>query len=101
MRFRRCLMPVLVIAGSLSLVSACASNGSPSVIYPPSADLAIEPKPELKPADIYSEAALDAHDIAIEARGDRLADQIGRICRFYRDLGMDIECPPPKPHDQG
>ncbi|WP_453977311.1 hypothetical protein [Brevundimonas sp. Marseille-Q4549] len=48
------------------------------------------------PEAIYSEAALDAYDIAIEARGDRLAAQLGRLCRFFDTMGMrGLDCPPP------
>ena len=94
MRSLRFLMLPLAVAASLSLVSGCASK---ALVYPPSADLAVEPKPLLSPEDVMSEAALDRHDIAIEARGDRLAAQVGRMCRFWRDLGMKgLDCPAPE-----
>lgn len=94
MRSARFLMPVLALAASLSLANGCASKGTPA--FPPSADLAVEPKPVLAPEAIFSEAALDAHDIAIEARGDRLAAQVGRLCRFFDAMGMrGLDCPPP------
>jgi len=94
MRSLRFLMLPLALAASLSLVSGCASK---ALVYPPSADLAVEPKPQLGPEDVMSEAALDRHDIAIEARGDRLAAQVGRMCRFWKDLGMKgLDCPVPE-----
>ena len=94
MRSTRSLMLVLALAASVSLASGCASKGTPA--FPPSADLAVEPKPVLAPEAIFSEAALDAHDIAIEARGDRLAAQVGRLCRFFDTMGMKgLDCPPP------
>lgn len=94
MRSSRFLMPVLALAASLSLASGCASK---SLVFPPSADLQVEPKPVLDPEAIFSEAALDAHDIAIESRGDRLAAQVGRLCRFFDELGMKgLSCPPPE-----
>ena len=94
MRSTRSLMLALALAASVSLVSGCASKGTPA--FPPSADLAVEPKPVLAPEAIFSEAALDAHDIAIEARGDRLAAQVGRLCRFFDTMGMKgLDCPPP------
>ncbi len=93
MRSSRFLMLSLALAASLSLVSGCASKG---LAFPPSVDLIVEPKPVLAPDAIYSEAALDAYDIAIEARGDRLAAQVGRLCRFFDAMGMKgLECPPP------
>lgn len=94
MRSTRSLMLALALAASVSLVSGCASKGTPA--FPPSADLAVEPKPVLAPEAIFSEAALDAHDIAIEARGDRLAAQVARLCRFFDTMGMKgLNCPPP------
>lgn len=78
----------------LLMLSGCASR---ALVYPPSADLAVEPKPQLSPEDVLSEAALDRHDIAIEARGDRLAAQVGRMCWFWKDLGMKgLDCPAPE-----
>lgn len=94
MRSTRSLMLSLALAASVSLASGCATKGTPA--FPPSADLAVEPKPVLAPEAIYSEAALDAYDIAIEARGDRLAAQVGRLCRFFDTMGMrGLDCPPP------
>ena len=94
MRSTRSLMLALALAASVSLASGCASKGTPA--FPPSADLAVEPKPVLAPEAIFSEAALDAHDIAIEARGDRLAAQVSRLCRFFDTMGMrGLDCPPP------
>ena len=94
MRSLRFLMLPLALAAALSLVSGCASK---ALVYPPSADLTVEPKPQLSPEDVMSEAALDRHDIAIEARGDRLAAQVGRMCRFWKELGMKgLDCPAPE-----
>ena len=94
MRSTRSLMLSLALAASVSLASGCATKGTPA--FPPNADLAVEPKPVLAPEAIYSEAALDAYDIAIEARGDRLAAQVGRLCRFFDTMGMrGLDCPPP------
>lgn len=94
MRSTRCLMPVLALAASLSLASACASRGTPA--FPPSADLRVEPKPALAPEAVTSEAALDAHDIALETWGERGWSQVARLCRFFDEMGMDgLDCPPP------
>ena len=93
MRSSRFPMLSLALAASLSLAGGCASRG---LAFPPSVDLIVEPKPVLAPEAIYSEAALDAYDIAIEARGDRLAAQVGRLCRFFDTMGMrGLYCPPP------
>lgn len=96
MRSTRSLMLSLALAASASLASGCATKAPQSAFYPSPADLAVEPKPVLAPEAIYSEVALDAYDIAIEARGDRLAAQVGRLCRFFDTMGMrGLDCPPP------
>lgn len=56
-------------------------------IYPPAADLVVEPKPQLDPAALDSEAALDAHDIAIEMWGERGWAAVGRLCRWLVQMG--------------
>lgn len=98
MRSTRSLTLSLALAASVSLASGCATKAPQSAFYPSPADLQVEPKPVLAPEAIYSEAALDAYDIAIEARGDRLAAQVGRLCRFFDTMGMrGLDCPPPPP----
>lgn len=58
-------------------------------IYPPAADLVVEPKPQLDPAALDSEAALDAHDIALEVWGERGWAAVSRLCRYFKEVGMD------------
>lgn len=66
-------------------------------LYPPSADLRVEAKPRLDPADLESEAALDRHDIELELWGERGWAAVGRICRWAAENGADLgfDCPPP------
>lgn len=65
-------------------------------IYPPSADLRVEAKPRLDPAALDSEAALDAHDSAVEAWGERGWAAVGRLCRWAADNGAPgLDCPAP------
>ena len=89
------LMPVLLIGASLLLAPGCADRVQ---AFPPSADLRPEPKPQLDPAAIESEAALDAHDIAIETWGERGWDALARVCQWAVDMGAEIPfaCRPPE-----
>lgn len=66
-------------------------------IFPPSADLRVEAKPRLDPSALDSEAALDAHDSAVEAWGERGWAAVGRLCRYHQRMGMTLpfECPRP------
>ncbi|WP_157081354.1 hypothetical protein [Sphingomonas koreensis] len=36
-----------------------------------------------------------AYNASVESWGDRLHAAGGRLCRYFRDIGMKIECPPP------
>jgi hypothetical protein len=58
--------------------------------------LSVEARPLLTPADLESEAALDAYEIKRDAWGVRGWDQIARLCRFFDGVGMEgLNCPPP------
>ncbi len=66
------------------------------LIYPSAADLVVEAKPLLDPTALESEAALDAHEIAIESWGDRGWSMVARLCRWHVEMGMKgLSCPPP------
>ena len=94
MRFKPCLMLALPIVASLSLASGCATRERVTPIFPSSADLRVEPKPQLRPEDLASEAALDRYDIAVEAWGEAGWKTVARICRWAEGNGAAVECPP-------
>lgn len=95
MRSKIFLTPALLIAASLSLVSGCATKERVTPLFPPHADLRAEPKPRLRPEDLASEAALDRHDIELEAWGERGWLAIARVCRWSVENGavLPFECP--------
>lgn len=99
MRFNRCLTLALLTAASLSLASGCAGRERIQPLFPPAADLKVQPKPVLAPDAIESEAALDAHDIALEVWGEAGWAAVARICRWSvrNGAGFDFECPPAAP----
>jgi len=42
---------------------------------------------------VTSEAAADAHDIALEQWAEEGWRQVGRICRWAKARGADVSCP--------
>lgn len=92
---RICLTLPLLIAASLWLAPGCAPKERISPLYPPASDLKVQPKPKLDPAALESEAALDAHDIALETWGEAGWQTVARICRWSAANGMKIDCPKP------
>lgn len=96
MRLMTSLMLAPALAGSLLLASGCATKAPPKPIYPPSADLVVEAKPELDPSAVKSEAALDAHEIALEVWADKGWAQVTRLCQWAVNMGAKgLTCQPP------
>ena len=90
MLLRRSPMLALLTAAALSLVSACETIPTPTrTPLPPVADLVVEPKPQLAPEDLDSDAALDRHDIALEVWGERGWAAVGRLCRWAQANGTN------------
>jgi hypothetical protein len=82
----------LLIAAALWLAPGCATKERTRPLFPPAADLKVEPKPRLDPSALDSEAALDAHDIALETWGDAGWAAVARICRWAKANGMTVSC---------
>jgi len=99
MRLRPCPTLSLAIVVLLLAAQGCAHKAPTSLVFPPAEDLRPEPKPRLDPAALESEAALDAHEIAIEGWGERRDRAVGRICRWAVTNGaiLPFECPPAEP----
>ena len=93
MRPRTFLMPSLLIAASLSTVSGCARPERIQPLFPPAADLRVEPKPVPTAAALGSEALMDAYEVELEAHGDRGWQAVGRLCCYFKRQGMDVDCP--------
>ena len=91
-RPRLILLPMLFV--SVWAVSGCAG---PRVqvrpLFPPAADLTVEPKP-VPTADIVTSAQAAAeYDIAVEGWGERGWLTVARVCRWAREQGAEVACP--------
>ena len=81
---------------SVSLGVGVASCAKPGAAFPPASDLTVEPKPTPPDEVLTSRIAGEQYDNALEAHGERGWAQVGRLCRFFDDLGMEgLSCPPP------
>ena len=56
--------------------------------FPSAADLRQEAKPQLTVEALASDAALDAHDAAVEAWGERGWAAVRRVCVWAKGHGM-------------
>ncbi|KQS52590.1 hypothetical protein ASG17_15080 [Brevundimonas sp. Leaf363] len=94
MRCNRFLTLALLTAASLSLASGCATRERIRPLFPPAADLRPQPKPQLRPEDLESEAALDAYEIRLEAWGEAGWQAVSRVCRWAEANGAELpfEC---------
>ena len=76
--------------------NACATPESASIALPPAADLRVPAKPVPTEEILTSAKASAAHSSAVEAWGDRMALQIGRLCRWTAAIGAKgLDCPAP------
>lgn len=97
MRFLIYRTPFLPLVGLLLLVPGCAPKERIQPLYPPVADLRVEAKPLLDPSSLGSEAALDAHDVAVETWGMRGWNAVARLCEWAAAHGMLVDCRPKPP----
>ena len=83
----------LMLFACASVASACAPQVEIRPLFPPSADLAVEPKPVPPPEIVTSAQAAAEYDIAVEVWGERGWRAVARICRWAREKGAGGECP--------
>lgn len=89
----------LLIAASLLSASGCATTAS--LDFPPSADLRPRQQPNPDPARLEREveagggdAYLDRVDNARDDWGQAAHDAQVRLCKFFKDKGMKVDCEP-------
>lgn len=89
----------LLIAASLLSVSGCGTTEP--LAFPPSADLQSHEQPRPDPARLEQEVAagrgdayLDRVDIARLDWGQAAHDAQKRLCQFFKDKGMRVDCDP-------
>lgn len=90
---KRFPIAVLMIA---SLGAAVASCETPAGTFPRAEDLTVQPKPVPSDDVLTSRIAGERYDNAVEAWGEDGWAQVGRLCRFFDEMGMEgLDCPPP------
>lgn len=83
----------------LAIALLCAACGErPVVGNPPVADVeaVVEKKPAPTEAILTDPAASARYNAAIEAWGDRVSAAGGRLCRYFANLAMVVDCPASK-----
>ena len=77
-------------------MSACAHPARLRPISPPAADLAVPAKPVPTVEILTSAQASAEYNSALEAWGDGMAAQLGRLCRWAATNGVrGLDCPRP------
>ena len=88
------LMACLMIVSCGAAVASCGTLGASR---PPAEDLMVLPKPEPSDEVLTSRIAGEMHDNAVEAWGEAGWAQVGRLCRFFDEMGMKgLDCPVPE-----
>jgi len=84
------LMPL----GLLLAVPGCGPQVEVKPLFPPPADLQVEPKPVPTDAIVTDPKAADAYNADIESWGMRGWLTVGRICRWAKANGATgLDCP--------
>ena len=91
LRTRRILLPMLF--GLSWAVQGCSPRERIQPIFPPVADLEVEPKPPITPEVLTSAQAAAEYDIKLESWGERGWRAVARICRWAKDNGATVDCP--------
>jgi hypothetical protein len=89
------LTRLLTLCAFSLAVSACGTKERIQPLFPPAADLKVDPKPVARPEIVTSAQAAAEYDIALESWGERGWRTVGRICRWAKANGMTIDCPGP------
>lgn len=88
------LMACLMIVNCGVAVASC---GTPGEALPRAEDLRVLPKPVPSDKVLTSRIAGEQHDNAVEAWGEAGWAQVGRLCRFWQEMGMKgLDCPAPE-----
>lgn len=96
---KRFLIACLMIVSCGAAVASCETPGA---AFPRAEDLRVQPKPIPSEDVLTSRIAGELHDNAVEAWGEAGWAQVGRLCRFFDEMGMKgLDCPapdlPPRP----
>ena len=95
------LIAALMIVSCGVGVASCETTGGP---LPPAQDLRVQYKPVPSDDVLTSRVAGERYDNAVEAWGEAGWAQVGRLCRFFDEVGMKgLSCPAPevRPPDPG
>ncbi|MNS13808.1 hypothetical protein D3C72_454090 [compost metagenome] len=86
------LMACLMIVSCGVAVASCETPGA---AFPRAEDLRVLSKPVPSDEVLTSRIAGEQHDNAVEAWGEAGWAQVGRLCRFFNEVGMKgLDCPP-------
>lgn len=96
MRYDKALIRLPMMLLAAWAVSGCGPQIQLRPLFPPAAELAVEPKP-VPPADIVTSAQAGAvYSARIEGWGERGWLTVARLCRYYKAQGMPgLTCPAP------
>lgn len=88
------LMACLMIVNCGVAVASCSTPGA---AFPRAEDLRVLSKPVPSDDVLTSRIAGERHDNAVEAWGEAGWAQVGRLCRFFDEMGMKgLDCSPPE-----
>ena len=93
MRSIKPLTASLAMLAFASIASGCGGPGRIQAALPPVQDLAVEAKP-VPGEDVLTSSVAEAEfNSKLESWGERGWSAVGRICRWAKAHGGDVDCP--------
>lgn len=86
-------MRLFVLAAGCAALASCNNPPAPAASHPPIVDLncpaepAIEAMLELDPSGV-------TFDAAVREAGQACRDTLARVCRWHKERGAKVNCPP-------
>jgi hypothetical protein len=83
----------LIAAALIMTASSCNNPPAPAVSRPPIVDLNCPAEPDIVAALAEDPSGL-LFDVAVRAAGQACRDALARVCRWHKERGSDVTCPP-------
>ena len=93
MLLRKLSASALILAPLITLASGCNNPPAPAASHPPIADLTCPAEPAID-ALLAADPSGVLFDAAVREAGQACRDALARVCRWHKERGADVTCPP-------
>ncbi len=87
-----CLKAAILVLPIMLVLPGCKTP-APAISHPPIVDLACPKEPDVVEMLKADPSGL-AFDMAVREAGDACRQALARTCRWHKERGADVSCPP-------